>query len=596
MPVETKILDAPRKTEYNPDPASAGPFDVGFPVFGTVDLRVFLDQIETTAFSFSGNFHDGVSIDAKITLNEPFKGHIDILGAMAPERTDQYEQGKGVPAQTHNLSLNRLWAATREQFDKLERVIIGSVDEPEPLQLPPPLVRRYRYPFFGADGLLELVPEAPAPPSTFIIDAQGPFAERTQYDSEARGYVFFATDQGNLYQKLSDGDADWSAAISLRPIIAPNSVTNEQLAQMPAFTLKARNDAAPGDAADIDIDALTEEPAPDNDDLLLLKKAGAGGAFRKVKRGSIGAGGVTGVNPRTEIAYSLALSDSGKLVTMDNPALNRVLVRANASVPFPVDTTQILVHRKGVGSTKILAEPGVTLLSEFPTPTIRSRNGVASLLKIGTDEWLIRGAVAEAAVPTRIGSLSQRASQAAESSVTVSHRTPIGCDCLVVFVGNTQLVLPSATFNGIEMQRVATGSDALGTVFYLANPFIGTADLVVTWPSAVNSNVIWADNFSGVDPSFPINNTFSNFDAKVLFARPESDRPARLVAVCADPQSRQFSPEVGTTLVAQVQANALTGCYIDYPAPLRGENPIGAFVASALGREMVLTGLSLAGA
>ena len=48
---------------------------------------------------------------------------------------------------------------------------------------------------------------------SFSVDATGLMSERSQYDSEAAGFSFLATDEGNLYIKNSDTSGDWSDAI-----------------------------------------------------------------------------------------------------------------------------------------------------------------------------------------------------------------------------------------------------------------------------------------------------------------------------------------------------------------------------------------------
>ena len=53
------------------------------------------------------------------------------------------------------------------------------------------------------------------------FDASGPVSERAQHDAEAKGFVFFATDEGNFYVKNSATSADWSAAIPLRGATGP---------------------------------------------------------------------------------------------------------------------------------------------------------------------------------------------------------------------------------------------------------------------------------------------------------------------------------------------------------------------------------------
>lgn len=58
------------------------------------------------------------------------------------------------------------------------------------------------------------------------FDASGPVSERAQYDAEAKGFVFFATDEGNFYVKNSATSADWSAAIPLRGATGPGVIAD----------------------------------------------------------------------------------------------------------------------------------------------------------------------------------------------------------------------------------------------------------------------------------------------------------------------------------------------------------------------------------
>lgn len=58
------------------------------------------------------------------------------------------------------------------------------------------------------------------------FDASGPVSERAQYDAEAEGFVFFATDEGNFYVKNSATSADWSAAIPLRGETGPTIIAD----------------------------------------------------------------------------------------------------------------------------------------------------------------------------------------------------------------------------------------------------------------------------------------------------------------------------------------------------------------------------------
>lgn len=88
-------------------------------------------------------------------------------------------------------------------------------------------------------------------------------------------------------------------------------------------------------------------------------------------------------------AYTLVLSDAGKTVRMNVASAHNLTVPPNSSVAFPTDTV-VNIEQYGAGQTTINPGSGVT---------IRNRNGlklagqyaVATLHKIGTDEWIAAG-------------------------------------------------------------------------------------------------------------------------------------------------------------------------------------------------------------
>jgi hypothetical protein len=90
-------------------------------------------------------------------------------------------------------------------------------------------------------------------------------------------------------------------------------------------------------------------------------------------------------------SYTLALSDAGKPVRMNVGSANNLTVPPNSSVAFPTET-YINIEQYGAGQTTIVPGSGVT---------VRSRNGLkmagqyamATLHKIGTDEWMLGGDV-----------------------------------------------------------------------------------------------------------------------------------------------------------------------------------------------------------
>mgnify|MGYP001340715397 FL=1 len=136
MPLPTpSIADAPRRVDYTPN-NSAGPFPVPFPVFeGTGDdLAVTLDGVPVTNWTFAGDQIEGFYgspgcwVNGTITFDAPITGALRIVGRRRPRRVDQFAEGRGVPARDHNLELNRLTAAQREIFDRVEEVAAVTAD------------------------------------------------------------------------------------------------------------------------------------------------------------------------------------------------------------------------------------------------------------------------------------------------------------------------------------------------------------------------------------------------------------------------------------------------------------------------------------
>lgn len=88
--------------------------------------------------------------------------------------------------------------------------------------------------------------------------------------------------------------------------------------------------------------------------------------------------------------YTLSLSDDGKLIQMNVSSANSVTIPLNSSAAFPVGT-QITVVQAGTGQTTIVAaDPGVTI-NVTPGLKLRARWSAASLIKLGTNSWLVTG-------------------------------------------------------------------------------------------------------------------------------------------------------------------------------------------------------------
>lgn len=106
-------------------------------------------------------------------------------------------------------------------------------------------------------------------------------------------------------------------------------------------------------------------------------------------------GASMGINPQTGTTYTLAVTDAGLAVEMNNAAVNTVTVPPNASVAFGVGAT-ILIRQMGAGQTSIIAGSGVTIRNPHGTLKLMKQYASVALHKRGTDEWCIEGNLAEA--------------------------------------------------------------------------------------------------------------------------------------------------------------------------------------------------------
>lgn len=91
-------------------------------------------------------------------------------------------------------------------------------------------------------------------------------------------------------------------------------------------------------------------------------------------------------------AYTLALTDSGKILRVNSSSNLSVTVPPNGTVAFATGT-QIGIIRNGTGTVTIAAGSGVTIRSVDSKLKIKGQYASAALLKIGTDEWVLVGSL-----------------------------------------------------------------------------------------------------------------------------------------------------------------------------------------------------------
>lgn len=104
----------------------------------------------------------------------------------------------------------------------------------------------------------------------------------------------------------------------------------------------------------------------------------------------------TQINEQTGTSYTLALSDNGKLITLNNAAAITLTIPPNSSVAFPVGSS-VALFQYGAGQVTVTRGSGVTLDSTAGANTnvpIGERYAGVQLYKVGTDAWIAIGNIA----------------------------------------------------------------------------------------------------------------------------------------------------------------------------------------------------------
>jgi len=92
----------------------------------------------------------------------------------------------------------------------------------------------------------------------------------------------------------------------------------------------------------------------------------------------------------TATLTTLQLSDIYKLLRLNVGSANDLRIPTNLAVPFPIGT-QIILVQYGTGQTTVTTSGGVTLRSSGGKTKIAAQYGMATLIKIDTNEWVLGG-------------------------------------------------------------------------------------------------------------------------------------------------------------------------------------------------------------
>lgn len=96
------------------------------------------------------------------------------------------------------------------------------------------------------------------------------------------------------------------------------------------------------------------------------------------------------LNTQTGTSYTLAVNDSGQLVTLSNASAVTLTVPTNASVPYAIGT-QITITQANSGQVIVVGDTGVTVNAADGYLKLRTQWSSATLIKTNTNSWILIG-------------------------------------------------------------------------------------------------------------------------------------------------------------------------------------------------------------
>ncbi|MGB9154223.1 MAG: hypothetical protein WCD70_14175 [Alphaproteobacteria bacterium] len=90
-------------------------------------------------------------------------------------------------------------------------------------------------------------------------------------------------------------------------------------------------------------------------------------------------------------SYTLAATDAGSYIEMTSASALTLTVPPNSSVGFSIGT-EIAFGQHGAGALSVVAGSGVTI-DRLSTLNMVGQYATAALLKVGTNEWILSGAL-----------------------------------------------------------------------------------------------------------------------------------------------------------------------------------------------------------
>ncbi|MDR9393993.1 MAG: hypothetical protein RI571_06650 [Roseovarius sp.] len=104
--------------------ATAGPIQVGFRLFSE-DINVFVDRVETSAYTLSATFEDGFEDDATITFDavQDAGSIITIQSDFVPERGEDFLPNDAQLTDKMNIEFAHLWGSVADDKRDFERAL-----------------------------------------------------------------------------------------------------------------------------------------------------------------------------------------------------------------------------------------------------------------------------------------------------------------------------------------------------------------------------------------------------------------------------------------------------------------------------------------
>jgi hypothetical protein len=90
--------------------------------------------------------------------------------------------------------------------------------------------------------------------------------------------------------------------------------------------------------------------------------------------------------------YTLVLADAGKLIRCTKASAMSIIIPTNAAQAYSIGQ-RVDIMQYGAGQVTVSGDTGVTLRST-PTNKLRATYSTASIIKVGTDEWVLAGDLA----------------------------------------------------------------------------------------------------------------------------------------------------------------------------------------------------------